>query len=174
MGKMQNLHPGENMSDPTKVRCAGTRRVVTTLLLLTLAQLLASVPAPGQQSYVPRYNLFAGYTFLDSPHVSLFENGFHFQAGVNPKTWLALGFDYSVSGGSLTLTPDLLTPYWQQQLTGLLEELGALGHPCRVHRGGYRGTVSFPYTNLCRWAATGVSPFPEGDPLRSALRWSDP
>ena len=127
------------MSDPTKVRCAGTRRVVTTLLLLTLAQLLASVPAPGQQSYVPRYNLFAGYTFLDSPHVSLFENGFHFQAGVNPKTWLALGFDYSVSGGSLTLTPDLLTPYWQQQLTGLLEELGALGHslpgtPRRISR----------------------------------------
>ncbi len=104
------------MSYPTMVRRAGTCRVVTMLLLLTLALLLASVTAHGQQSYVPRYNLYAGYTFLDSPHVSLFENGFHFQAGVNPKTWLALGFDYSVSGGSLTLTPNLLTPALQQEL----------------------------------------------------------
>jgi len=111
------------MSYPTNVRCAATHRVVTTLLLLTLALLLASAPALGQQMYVSRYNLFAGYTFLDSPHVSLFENGFHFQAGVNPKTWYALGFDYSISGGDLTLTPNLLTTAWQQQLGGLLQQL---------------------------------------------------
>jgi hypothetical protein len=127
MGKMKNLPTGENMSYPTKVRRAGTRRVVTMLLLLTLALLLASVTANGQQSYVSRYNLYAGYTFLDSPHVSLFENGFHCQAGVNPKTWLALGFDYSISGGSLTLTPDLLTTSWQGQLGDLLELLGSKG-----------------------------------------------
>lgn len=47
--------------------------------------------------------------------------------GVNPKTCSALGFDYSVSGGSLTLTPDLLTTAWQQQLAGLLQELAAEG-----------------------------------------------
>jgi len=115
------------MSYPTNVRCAATHRVVTTLLLLTLALLLASAPALGQQMYVSRYNLFAGYTFLDSPHVSLFENGFHFQAGVNPKTWYALGFDYSISGGDLTLTPNLLTTAWQQQLGGLLQQLAEAG-----------------------------------------------
>jgi hypothetical protein len=115
------------MSYPTKARCAATRRGVTTLLLLTLALPLASVTAHGQQSYVSRYNLYGGYTFLDSPHVSLFENGFHFQAGVNPKTWCALGFDYSVSEGSLTLTPNLLTAAWQAQLGGLLQQLAAAG-----------------------------------------------
>jgi len=104
------------MSYPTNVRRAARHRVVTPLLLLTLALLLASAPALGQQTYVPRYNVFAGYTFLDSPHVSLFENGFHFQAGVNPKSWYALGFDYSISGGDLTLTPNLLTTALQQQL----------------------------------------------------------
>jgi hypothetical protein len=101
--------------------------VVTTLLLLTLALPLASAPALGQQMYVSRYNVFAGYTFLDSPHVSLFENGFHFQAGVNPRTWYALGFDYSISGGDLTLTPNLLTTAWQQQLGGLLQQLAKAG-----------------------------------------------
>src|SRR5208283_4552696 len=114
------------MSYPTQVRLAGTRQVATTLLLLALALPLACATALGQQDYVSRYNLFAGYTFLDSPKVNLFENGLHVQAGVNPKTWLALGFDYSVSGGSLTLTPGLLTPAWQQtltaDLTGLAEE----------------------------------------------------
>ena len=115
------------MSYLTNDGWAGTHRVVRTLLLLTLALPLATAPALGQQTYVSRYNLYAGYTFLDSPHVSLFENGFHFQAGVNPKTWLALGFDYSNSGGDLTLTPGLLTTAWQQQLGGLLQELGAAG-----------------------------------------------
>src|SRR5271157_4797575 len=115
------------MPHSTNVRCAGTRRVVTMLLLLTLALLLASASALGQQTYVSRYDFFAGYTFLDSPHVSLFENGFHFQAGVRPKTWYSLGFDYSISGGDLTLTPGLLTPAWQQQLGGLLQQLAAAG-----------------------------------------------
>ena len=87
-----------------------------TLLMLTVALALSSLPALGQQSYVSRYSLYTGYTFLDSPHVSLFENGFHTQVGVNARTWLALGFDYSVSGGSLTLTPNLLTTTLQQQL----------------------------------------------------------
>jgi hypothetical protein len=101
--------------------------VVTTLVLLTLALLFASAPASSQQKYVSRYDLFAGYTFLDSPHVSLFENGFHFQAGVRPKPWYSLGFDYSISGGSLTLTPNLLTSVWQTQLGGLLQQLAAAG-----------------------------------------------
>lgn len=115
------------MSYPTNVGWAGTHRVVTTLLLLAFALPLASAPALGQQDYVSRYNLFAGYTFLDSPRVSLFENGFHFQAGVNPRTWCALGFDYSVTGGDMTLTPSLLTTVWQQELGGLLQELATAG-----------------------------------------------
>lgn len=112
------------MSSSSKIPCAGTQRITTTLLLLTLALPLASITANGQQSYVSRFNLYTGYTFLDSPHVSLFENGFHTQAGVNATTWLALGFDYSVSEGSLTLTPNLLTPTLQQELAGLLQLLG--------------------------------------------------
>jgi hypothetical protein len=115
------------MSRSTKLRDAGTHPVVRTLFLLVLALPLASARAKGQQSYVPHYNLYAGYTFLDSPRVSLFENGIHIQAGANPKTWYALGFDYSISGGDLTLTPGLLTPAWQDQLGALLQELAAAG-----------------------------------------------
>ena len=159
------------MSYPTQIRCAGTHRVATTFLLLTLALLFASAPALGQQTYVSRYDLFAGYTFLDSPRVSLFENGFHFQVGVRPKTWCSLGFDYSISGGDLTLTPNLLTTAWQQQLGGLLQQLGASGAtPCRIHRGG---TLQFHDPNLCGRTTTCVPSLPEGNPLCSAFDWSD-
>ncbi len=96
-------------------------------VMLTLAVTLLASRASGQQTYVTRYDLFTGYTFLDSPHVSLFENGFHFQVGVRPKTWYSLGFDYSVSAGTLTLTPNLLTTALQQQLGAELEALAAAG-----------------------------------------------
>jgi hypothetical protein len=128
---------------------AGTRRLVKTVLFLTLALLFKSAPSLAQQQYVSRYDLFAGYTFLDSPRAKLFENGFHFQFGVRPKRWYSLGFDYSVSGGDLTLTPSLLTAAWQQQLGGLLQELGAAGQlPA-----GY--TVAVPSDSLTQTLAAG-------------------
>jgi hypothetical protein len=94
-------------------------RVTITLaifLFLAAAVLLPSSTAYGQQEYVSRFDTFIGYTFLDSPKVSLFENGLHYQFGVRPKTWYSLGFDYSFSSGSLTLTPNLLTTSLQQEL----------------------------------------------------------
>ena len=137
------------MLHPTNVRCAGTRRVAIAVLLLTVALLLTSAPALGQQKYVSRFDLFAGYTFLDSPHVKLFENGFHIQAGVKPKTWYSLGVDYSVSGGSLTLTPNLLTTAWQQTLGATLMGLAEEGQlPA-----GY--TLSVPSNSLTQTFAGG-------------------
>jgi hypothetical protein len=86
-----------------------------------------SAPALGQQTYVSRYDVFAGYTFLDSPHVHLFENGLQLQVAVRPNIWCSLGFDYSVAGGNMTLLPTLLTPMWQIQLGGLLQQLAQAG-----------------------------------------------
>ena len=99
----------------------------TPLLMFTAAWFFMTLPAFGQQEYVSRYDAFAGYTFLDSPHVGLFENGFQFQAGVRPKTWYSLGFDYSISSGDLTLTPNLLTNALQQQLALQLQQLATAG-----------------------------------------------
>ena len=96
-------------------------------ILIAVSLFIAALPAWGQQSYISRYDLFTGYTFLDSPHVGLFENGFHVQAGVRARTWVSLGVDYSVSSGDLTITPDLLLPSLQQQLGGLLGQLAAAG-----------------------------------------------
>jgi hypothetical protein len=95
-------------------------------IVATLAFLLLTSQAFGQQ-YVSRYNAFVGYTFLDSPKVNLFEPGLHIQAGINPRTWYAMGFDYTRTSGDLTLTPNLLPDTLQQQLGGMLQQLAAAG-----------------------------------------------
>lgn len=88
---------------------------------------ILSAAASGQQSYVARFDQFDGYTHINSPLVSLAENGFHTQVGVRVKTWVSIGFDYSVSTGNLTLTPNLLVPSLQQALGAQLEQLIAAG-----------------------------------------------
>jgi hypothetical protein len=95
--------------------------------LVLIALLLLAIPAFAEQDYVARYDVYAGYQFLNSNTVNMFQNGFHFQAGVKPRKWYALGFDYSRSDGMLTITPDLLTTQLQQQLGGMMQQLAAAG-----------------------------------------------
>ncbi len=93
------------------------------LLALLLGVLVLASPVFCQQDVVNRYNVFAGYTYLNSPHVGLAENGFHVQAGFNPWYWLAVGVDYSRATGDLTITPDMLLTSLQQQLGGTIAAL---------------------------------------------------
>jgi hypothetical protein len=95
--------------------------------LLAMALAAASLPAFGQQAYVSRFDVFTGYTYLDSPAVSLGESGFHWQVGVRANTWLTLGFDHSISEGTLTLKPAMLLPSLQQQLGAELGQMAAAG-----------------------------------------------
>jgi hypothetical protein len=83
--------------------------------------------ALGEQTYVTRYDVFAGYARFESPTVSLSEQGFHFQIGIRPAKWYSLGFDYSNVSGDLTLTPDLLPDALQKQLRQQLALLAAAG-----------------------------------------------
>jgi hypothetical protein len=62
-----------------------------------LLLILTAAGASGQQTYVTRFDQFDGYTRIESPLVSLAENGFHTQFGARVKTWVSVGVDYSVS-----------------------------------------------------------------------------
>ncbi len=66
------------------------RKFLLGAMLLTLSAI-----AFGQQDYVGKFDAFAGYSYLESPHINLAERGFHTQIGVNPRRWYSLGFDYS-------------------------------------------------------------------------------
>jgi hypothetical protein len=127
----------------------GIDRHHLTVCVLSLTLALAAVPLRGQQTDVARFDVFAGYTFLDSPHVSLFENGIGAQFGVRPKTWLTAGVDYTYSRGNLALTPNLLLPSLQQTLGAELGQLAAAG----VIPPGY--TLNVPVHSVTQTVAVG-------------------
>jgi Outer membrane protein beta-barrel domain len=84
--------------------------------LFTLGLLLLSSAAFAQQEYVPRYDAFAGFSYLNSSKLNLAERGFNGQFGVNVRRWLALGADYSIFTGHSDIRGQDLTPALQQQL----------------------------------------------------------
>jgi len=96
-------------------------------LALVAAALAVLAPAYGQQTYVSRYDFYAGYAFLDSPSIGLFENGIQMQIGIRPKTWYSLGFDYSYTRGNLTVLPEMLPDALRASLTAQLGALAAAG-----------------------------------------------
>jgi hypothetical protein len=97
---------------------------VSVVLFLIMG---ASFPAFSQQTDVRHFDVFTGYTFLDSPHIGLFENGFHTQLAYQARTWLSLGFDYSISTGDLALVPSLLPLSLRQQIAAQIAALEAAG-----------------------------------------------
>ena len=80
----------------------------SSVFLLLLFLFFTVVSSVAQQSFVSRYDAFAGYSYLNSPKLGLAQNGFHTQFGVNARTWAALGVDFSYFTGNSTLhTTDL-------------------------------------------------------------------
>jgi hypothetical protein len=101
---------------------------------LPLAFLILASAGFGQQTFVSKYDLYTGYAFLDSPRISLFQNGTQLQVGMRPRTWLSLGFDYSYTRGTLELTPELLPADVQTRLGAQLAALAAAGRlPAGYH-----------------------------------------
>lgn len=96
------------------------------LFALTLALLAPSLTF-AQQDYVGFFDVYNGFAWFDSPSVNLEERGYHLQAGVNPRRWLAVGFDYSTVEGTLTLTPGVLKPALQTQIGAQLQALAGAG-----------------------------------------------
>jgi hypothetical protein len=80
------------------------------------ANLLPAAPAQAQQNYVGRYDVYVGFADIDSRALGLNEQGFHIQAGINPRRWLSFGGDFSAASGSEMLTTDLLPATLQAQI----------------------------------------------------------
>lgn len=102
----------------------------TTIRRISLpaaAILLAAGLAYGQQTDVTRFDAYVGYAFLNSPHIGLFEQGVATQVGFRPTRWYSVGFDYSLSQGNLTLTPEMLPTSLQQQLGAGIKQLMLAG-----------------------------------------------
>ncbi len=98
-------------------------------LLIAIFVFLTQLPAASaQQQYVGRYGIYTGFTDLYTPGLNDIQQlGFHLQAGVDNKSWLATGFDYSVQHGSTTLIPSMASPAVLAGITQLYELYGLTG-----------------------------------------------
>jgi hypothetical protein len=95
---------------------------------LAVSLLLPAASAYAQQTFISRFDVYTGFAVIDSPALGLDEhNGFHLQAGMNPRRWFSLGGDYSEASGSELLTTDLLPAATQALVNGAQAQYIALG-----------------------------------------------
>lgn len=96
-------------------------------LLLAVILLSLSACAFAQQDYVGRYDVFAGFSYLNSPKLDLQQRGFNTQIGANLTRWLAFGADYSIQFGRASLIPADLKTQYATPLNNLVAGAEALG-----------------------------------------------
>ncbi len=102
-------------------------RPKTLSVVILIFIFAASLTCFSQQTYVNRFDAYAGYGYFSTPSLNLSQNGFNGEFGWNWKTWLALGFDFSVFTGSNTITPSMLNTTLQQTLGAEIAALQAIG-----------------------------------------------
>lgn len=93
-------------------------------LFLAALLLSLSVCAFAQQEYVGHYDVYAGYSYLDSPKLDLQQRGLNVQIGYNARRWLALGFDYSIQFGRASIVPSDLKPQYAAAANELVAAYG--------------------------------------------------
>lgn len=114
---------GSGLTCTTRLTSHGARvpSFQASIVFCLLGMVAMTVPAVSQQHEISRYDLYTGFSDLNTPGLNnLNQAGFHLQTGVNLSTWTALGFDYSVQNGSSTLTLALTPVALQTQLAAEL------------------------------------------------------
>ena len=141
-----------------------TTRFTRIGLFVALFVFLTQLPAAfAQQEYVGRYDLYTGFSDLNTPALhNINQVGFHLQAGINNNRWLSTGFDYSIQTGDTTLIPSLASPAITAGLTQLYELRTTAYLPPTY-------AVNLPlvrdHADLHRRLAAQLSPLLQGDPL---------
>jgi opacity protein-like surface antigen len=111
---------------PPKPRLAASLMLLASAMFLAApsgfaqqAQQAQQTPPPEEQ-YVGRFLVYAGYMFLDSPKLNLFEPGFHIQAGMRWSRHVSLGFDYSRGTGNTKIGLNQATTALQNEFDPVL------------------------------------------------------
>ena len=97
------------------------RRLFVCVLGLFL--LLTAVSCFSQQTDVRQFTAFGAYSYLATPSLNLTQRGFDGDFGVNVRSWLSLGFDFSYDSGHSSLLPSYLNAATQAKLAPYLPYL---------------------------------------------------
>src|ERR1017187_5131993 len=94
------------------------RRFLVCVLGLFL--LLTAVSCFSQQTDVRQFTAFGAYSYLATPSLNLTQRGFDGDFGVNVRSWVSLGFDFSYDSGHSSLLPSYLNAATQAKLAPYL------------------------------------------------------
>jgi len=104
----------------------------TLLLLLLLLSLTVVTCVAQKQEYVARYSTFGAFSYFSTPSLNLTQRGLDVDFGVNVRSWLTLGGDFSYGAGNTTLLPSNLNAATQAKLAPYVPTLQTLGIPLAV------------------------------------------
>ncbi len=90
------------------------------LSLVFLLLLLSSLTCFSQQTDIRQFSAFGAYSYLSTPSLNLTQRGFDGDFGVNVRSWLTLGGDFSYASGHSSLVPNDLNAATQAKLAPFL------------------------------------------------------
>jgi len=85
--------------------------------------LLSALTCFSQQTDIRQFSAFGAYSYFGTPSLNLVQRGFDGDFGVNVRSWLTLGGDFSYGNGNTSLFPSHLAPAVQAQLLPILPTL---------------------------------------------------
>jgi hypothetical protein len=124
----------------------------TFLFLLLLLSLSVVTCLAQKQEDVARYSAFGAFSYLSTPSLNLAQRGFDGDFGVNVRSWLTFGGDFSYQNGHSTLLPNNLNSATQAKLVPYVPVFQQLGIPIAVPYNGsvytYEAGPQFNYRGL--------------------------
>ena len=94
------------------------RRSFASVLALFL--LSTALPCFSQQTDIRQFSSFGAFSYLSTPSLNLTQRGFDGDFGVNLRSWLTFGSDFSYANGSSSLLPHDLNSATQAKLAPFL------------------------------------------------------
>ncbi len=82
--------------------------------------LLTALNGFAQQDFVRQFSAFGAFSYLTTPSLNLTQRGMDADFGVNVRSWLTLGGDFSYAGGNSSLLPNDLNAATQAKLAPFL------------------------------------------------------
>src|ERR1017187_3616499 len=91
-----------------------------TLSVVLLFVLLPTLTCFSQQTDIRQFSAFGAYSYVSTPSLNLTQRGFDGDFGVNVRSWLTLGGDFSYNSGHSSLLPKDLSAANQAKLAPFL------------------------------------------------------
>jgi hypothetical protein len=132
---------------------------IAIAIAVILMVLVAVLPASAQTSF-QKWDMYAGYSYLNTPTNDIAQHGFNLSFGRNINKWLALGMDFSRhegTGAQNATGTDMVARLPSTIVAGLPASLApALLTDLSLRRRSQKQVILLPSTHLRRTRISGA------------------